>query len=271
MAKPCDLRRAACARAEVSAYVSSNAPQTRSCVVPKQMAPLLSFVSRKPLAAILSSEMAVFSFASRKPPAPRLSSGFTLLEVLIAVAIFVIVGALAMGGYNELVKQSDIVESSNVRSRAVQAAVQRIAQDFATLEPRPVREPLGESFQPALRADARTEELADLTHSGWANPAGIPRSTLQRVTYRMEDDKLRREYWYVLDRTLSGEPASTVLLDKVTKVGLRFMDTNRRWHEQWPPLGYSAPDMQRVRPIAVEITLELEDWGTIKRLVEVAG
>jgi general secretion pathway protein J len=197
--------------------------------------------------------------------------GFTLLEVLIAVAIFVIVGALAMGGYNELVKQSDIVESSNKRSRQVQSAIQRLVQDFATLEPRPVREPLGESFRPALRADARSEELAELTHSGWSNPAGMPRSTLQRVVYRVEDKKLVREYWYVLDRTMSGEPASAVVLNNVERASFRFLDNNRRWHEQWPPIGYSAPDVLRLRPIAVEITLELEDWGEIKRLVEVAG
>jgi general secretion pathway protein J len=197
--------------------------------------------------------------------------GFTLLEVLIAVAIFVIVGALAMGGYNELVKQSDIVESSNKRSRQVQSAIQRLVQDFATLEPRPVREPLGESFRPALRADARSEELAELTHSGWSNPAGMPRSTLQRVIYRVEDKKLVREYWYVLDRTMSGEPASAVVLNNVERATFRFLDNNRRWHEQWPPIGYSAPDVLRLRPIAVEITLELEDWGEIKRLVEVAG
>lgn len=198
--------------------------------------------------------------------------GFTLLEVLIAVAIFVVVGALAMGGYNELVKQSEIVEASSERTRAVQRAVQRMVQDFATLEPRPVREPLGESYEPALRADERTEELVNLTHSGWSNPAGVPRSTLQRVRYRLDEDgRLRRDYWYVLDRTLSGEPASSVLIDKVESVELRFMDNNRRWHEQWPPLGYSGPDLMRLRPIAVEITLELEDWGTIKRLVEVAG
>jgi general secretion pathway protein J len=61
------------------------------------------------------------------------------------------------------------------------------------------------------------------------------------------------------------------MLDRVTSVGLRFMDANRTWHEQWPPLGYSAPDAPRARPIAVEITLELEDWGKLVRLVEVSG
>lgn len=197
--------------------------------------------------------------------------GFTLVELLVAIFIFAIVSAIAMGGYNELVKQSDIASAGAARTRDVQKAVQRLVLDFRSLEPRPVREPLGDSLQPAIRADARTEQLAELTHSGWSNPAGLPRSTLQRVSYRLEDKKLMREYWVVLDRTLTGEPQRAELIDDVTRLGLRFMDGNRSWHEQWPPLGYSGPDASQLRPIAVEITLELEDWGEIKRLVEVAG
>ncbi|MFO7305028.1 MAG: type II secretion system minor pseudopilin GspJ [Gammaproteobacteria bacterium] len=201
----------------------------------------------------------------------RRGHGFTLLEVLVAVAVFVVVGVLALGGYNALVKQSDILAANNARTRAVQNAVHRLVQDFASLEPRPVREPLGESFQPAMRADARSNLLAELTRSGWSNPAGVPRSTLQRVAYRLEEGRLYRDYWHVLDRTLTAPPTSVMLIDRVERVALRFLDANGRWHEQWPPLGYSGPDAPRLRPIAVEITLELEDWGEIRRLVEVAG
>jgi general secretion pathway protein J len=197
--------------------------------------------------------------------------GFTLLEVLVAVVIFGIISLLAYGGYNQLMQQSDIVERSAGRTRAIQSTVQRMAEDFAMLEPRPIREPLGESLEPALRSGGGTETLADLTRSGWTNPAGLSRSTLQRVTYRLENDKLRRAYWNALDRTLTAEPTSAVLLDKVRTVSFRFMDQNQNWHEQWPPLGYSGPDASRLRPIAVEFTLELEDWGKLVRLVEVSG
>lgn len=197
--------------------------------------------------------------------------GFTLVELLVAIFIFAIVSAIAMGGYNELVKQSDIASAGAARTREVQAAVQRLTMDFTSLEPRPVREPLGDSVEPALRADARTERIAEFTHSGWSNPAGMPRSTLQRVSYRLEDKKLMREYWVVLDRTLTGEPERALLVDRVKRIEFRFMDGNRSWHEQWPPLGYSAPDAPQLRPIAVEVTLELEDWGEIKRLIEVSG
>lgn len=197
--------------------------------------------------------------------------GFTLVEVLVAIAIFVVVGLLAMGGYNQLVRQSDHLNESAQRTRAIQSAVHRLAQDFSALEPRPVREPLGEALEPALRADERSEAVVTLTRAGWSNPAGVPRPTLQRVTYQLIDGELIRAYWMSLDRTLAAEPMQAVLLDKVGSINLRFMDQNRGWHTQWPPLGYSGADAARVRPIAVEITLELEDWGEISRLVEVAG
>lgn len=201
----------------------------------------------------------------------RAARGFTLLEVLVAVAIFGVVSLIAYGGFNQLTQQSDIVERNASRTRTIQATVHRMTEDFSMLEPRPVREPLGESVEPALRSDARTETLVELTHSGWTNPAGMPRSTLQRVAYRLQDNKLERAYWNALDRTLTAEPTKAVLLDKVRTVSFRFMDQNQSWHEQWPPLGYSGADAARLRPIAVEITLELEDWGKLVRLVEVAG
>jgi general secretion pathway protein J len=200
------------------------------------------------------------------------SRGFSLLEVMVAVAVFAVVAALAYGGFNQLSQQRDIVERSASRTRAVQSAVHRMSEDFQMLEPRPIREPLGETLEPALRVtDARADTIADLTRSGWTNPAGMTRSTLQRVTYRLQDNKLQRAYWNALDRTLTAEPTSAVLLENVRSVAFRFMDQNQSWHDQWPPLGYSGPDAGRLRPIAVEITIDLEDWGKIVRLVEVSG
>jgi general secretion pathway protein J len=197
--------------------------------------------------------------------------GFTLLEVLIAVAIFTVVGAMAMGGYNELYGQSVIVDQNMERVRAVQTAVMNISRDFAELEPRPVREPVGDGTQPALTADGRSLDLVSFTRSGWSNSAGLQRSTLQRVTYRLEDGKLYRDQWAVLDRTLATEPLTTELLDEVTAVRLRFMDASRAWRESWPGAGNRDPQAQRARPLAVEVTLDLEDWGSIVRLIEVPG
>ncbi len=57
------------------------------------------------------------------------------------------------------------------------------------------------------------------------------------------------------------------LLTHVKSVSFRFMNDARLWIDQWPALGTGS---LRSRPFAVEITLELEDWGHIVRVVEVA-
>lgn len=205
------------------------------------------------------------------PLGRRAAGGFTLLEILIAVAIFVVVGALALGGYVELANQSERANESAARVTRVRATMVRMTQDFEALEPRPIREPLGTALEPALRSDARTTSLVEITRAGWSNPAGLQRSTLQRVAYRLEDGKLLRTYWNVLDRTLDSEPVEAELLDKVRGVTLRYMDLNRSWNDQWPPTGATPATRNCLRPIAIEITLDLEDWGALTRLVELPG
>lgn len=201
-------------------------------------------------------------------------NGFTLLELLIAIAIFAVVGVLAMSGYNELLMQRERAAQTMARARSVQRAMTRLTQDFAQLEPRPVRDATAATANPALYFNASGTYLVELTRAGWSNPAGVSRATLQRVGYRLQDGKLYRDYWTVLDRTLNTTPVEAVLVDKVTAISLRFMDRNRQWQTTWPANstgGGTGIGRARRLPLAIEITLTLEDWGELKRIVEVAS
>jgi len=202
--------------------------------------------------------------------------GFTLIEVLVSVFIFSIVAVLAYGGYSQAAKSSLIADEKMQRIEQLQTTIRLFTQDFEQLAPRGIRDVLGQSVLPSLSADARAQYVVALTRAGWSNPAGLQRSTLQRVQYIVEENKLRREHWTVLDATLADEPVKRELIDKVKSVKLRYMDSSKVWQEQWPPLGQaaaagSAAAARLIRPLAVEVKLDLEDFGEITRIIEVGG
>jgi len=197
--------------------------------------------------------------------------GFTLLEVLVAIAIFAFVGVMALSGYTQLQKQTEYQQLRLERIRDVQRAVQTLAQDFTQIEPRAIREPLGDQRLPALMAGEGIEYKVEFTRAGWSNTAGLPRPTLQRVAYRLDQDGLWRDHWRVLDRTQASEPVRIKLLTGVRAVSFRFLSPSQEWVERWPQPGGNPLEQQRLRPAAVEVTLDLEDWGQIRRVIEVAG
>jgi general secretion pathway protein J len=197
--------------------------------------------------------------------------GFTLVELMVAIAVFAVFAALAYGGLQAVVKQRTNSDRSMARLSEVQRAVRVVASDLEQLNPRPVRDRLGDTEQPALVAGPRAEFPLELTRGGWSNPLGAPRPTLQRVAYLLDGDKLVRLQWNVLDRTQANEPARWDLLTGVKSMVVRFLDPERQWHDDWPPEGGDDLTRLRLQPIAAELTIELDDWGTIVRLLEIPG
>ncbi|HLN48296.1 MAG TPA: type II secretion system minor pseudopilin GspJ [Steroidobacteraceae bacterium] len=113
--------------------------------------------------------------------------------------------------------------------------------------------------------------LAELTRAGWSNTAGQQRSTLQRVSYALVGDVLKRSYTTALDTVQGTKPVIQDLFGQVKTVQFRYLDTNQTWQNQWPPATMPQPEALWSRPVAVEITLEFKDWGRVRRLIEVAG
>lgn len=192
-------------------------------------------------------------------------NGFTLLEIIVAVAVFTVMAAMAYGGLNTVLDTRARAMAHNQRTADIQIAVSRLARDLEQFATRGIRDRFGDP-QAAFLADPRQPYPLEFTRHGWRNPLQTQRSSMQRVAWDLEEDTLTRYYWRHLDRGDDAEPLRQPLLEEVDEMRLRFLDVAREWHEQWPPLNPEAGS-QTGNPIAVEFILELEDRGRIRRLV----
>jgi general secretion pathway protein J len=227
-------------------------------------------------------------------------NGFTLIELLVAMFITAIIFSVGYGAINQALRNHVQLKEQQERLTEVQNAVRVMVQDFSELAARPIRDSLGQNWLACITsqvdnglsgtaaatnaagsapaapddddddvdsaADDGGPDLVAFTRGGWANPAGIQRGTLERVSYRFANGTLRRMHWMVLDGTEASLPVRRDLLTHVKSVTFRFMNDSRQWVDQWPPLGST---LLRGRPFAVQVTLELEDWGEIVRVIEV--
>jgi general secretion pathway protein J len=227
--------------------------------------------------------------------------GFTLIELLVALFITAVMFAFGYRALDQAFRSRREVDEQSARLIAVQQAMRTLEQDAELLAPRPVRNLIGDGYLPAVSAaqsnsigtlgstlsggissgfgsasslSGSSTPLFTFTRGGWTNPAGIQRSELQRVSYSLENGALVRQYYPVLDATEAVQPVKRTLLDHVKNFSLRFMDAGHNWQNGWPPItsgAEAAAALPRLRPVAVEVTIELDDWGVLVRHIEVAG
>jgi len=188
---------------------------------------------------------------------------FTLLELLIAIAIFSLISVMAFSGLNSVLFNKEVVDLQLQRLANVQRTMLNLSRDIEQAANRPIRDELG-STQPAFSGGQNIDSTVfELSRFGWRNPAQQTRSELQRVAYSYEDNQLIRLYWHHLDHLQTDEPVRRVLLKDVERIDVRYLD--KEWTQSWPRADLDE-NVEQGLPRAVEITLELKDWGKITRL-----
>ncbi len=196
--------------------------------------------------------------------------GFTLIEVLVALAVFGVLSLLAYMTLGQTLNNSEMLTQRMDRLQSIQRSMSFLSTEFLQAAPRPIRADLGNAPIPALQSSIASEFALQLTHGGWPNSSGVPRSTMQRTAYRIEDGELIRYYWNVLDRTVNSVPVATVILEDVDSLRFRFLQVNGDWTDQWPPLSAQGAATGAGLPRAVEIILTLTDEGELTRVIEVS-
>ena len=205
------------------------------------------------------------SRASR--PARR---GFSLLEVLVALAVFAALAAAAYGGLAQVARTRGALAAQQDRFASVLRAVSAFERDLRQAVSRPVR---GNGRGDEIPALIGAADRIELTRLGFANPRAEPRSNLERVAYAIDARRLMRGRYAVLDRAPDSAPAATMLCDRVDALRLRYLGGDGVWRDVWPPAqapagAPSGTQIVELLPRAVEFRVDIADVGEVRRLVE---
>lgn len=194
------------------------------------------------------------------------SAGFTLIEILIAIGIFALIGLASGQMLGRVMDISEHNEARTERLYEVQRAVQFMQRDLLQLSNRSIRDEYGDPIGPLMTGMAGTLEFSRL---GWRNPLGLPRSDIQRTRYELVDNELRREFWLVLDRAEDSLPRSQRLISNVGSLEFRYLDQELNDYAVWPPTESALESGQKPQLAAIEMRLEAPPFGEITRLFPV--
>ncbi|NVJ49199.1 MAG: type II secretion system minor pseudopilin GspJ [Gammaproteobacteria bacterium] len=191
--------------------------------------------------------------------------GFSLIEALIAIAVTALVAAIALNSLSNAISIKEGQEIQDERLANFQRAVNRITMDLELLADRAVRNEYGD-LQPQIMGDKSADEsFLSLTRQGKRNPANLPRTEMERVTYRLKEGDLIREQWLMLDIASTDQIVERVLLADVTKFEVEFYH-DEQWIDSWPSsdiANYNRNDLATLKPKAVKVTLATDDHGEL--------
>jgi len=186
--------------------------------------------------------------------------GFTLIEMMIAIAIFAF---LSLGAYQVLqgvLRSDEISKERGLALKKLQRAMLFVERDMQQMDARKQRsddELTSKALQSGRFLFDSDEDGIAFIRMGWRNPISmLPRSSLQRVSYRVKNEQLQRLSFIYLDPAIGEEPKTQILLSGVTALTFMFHDGSK-WLEAWSD--------KNALPNAVKMQLTTSNFGNIER------
>lgn len=192
----------------------------------------------------------------------RRQSGFTLFELLVATSVFAIASYMAYSGLMQVMNARKHTGEVEARLAELQMTFLYLERDLQHVVKRPIYNS-SNSVEGEIVGDELASYRLALTRTGMRVPAYIMRSSLQRVGYLLEDEKLYRITWAVLDQAQDSKAKKVQILDQVENLEIRFLNATNEWVTSWDAIALPTPPGI---PRAVAIKITLKDQGEINRM-----
>lgn len=195
------------------------------------------------------------------------NGGFTLIEVMLAMAVLAIIGMASASVFNQMTQAESRASERHALLAELQFALLIIDRDVRQLVARS-RRTEGMSEQVYVSNDNRLLESDSgglaFVRAGWANPQQVlPRAELQPVVYRVRDKVLQRLSLPFVD-SVSGRPQVQALLTGVESFEVQFTT---------PGTGNKVARWEQAEQLPEQVLIRIEhtQFGVIERVLLTSG
>ncbi|ACA88978.1 type II secretion system minor pseudopilin GspJ [Shewanella woodyi] len=188
------------------------------------------------------------------------TAGFTLLEMIIAIAIFSMLGLASNAVLQNVMRNDEVTKDFSNRLKAMQQGFGALERDFGQMVARSPRLLEGGRGTTVFQTgsdilDSESEALV-FFRIGWLNPDGIlPRGSIQSVVYVVSENNLERWYYPYPEPEFGSDPIKTIVMRDVISVEYSFF-VEDKWERK-----VDAANL----PKAIAMEIELEGVGKIQR------
>ena len=190
--------------------------------------------------------------------------GFTLVELLVALAIFAVLSAFAYRSLNAMLETRERLQEESRKWRDIALFVGRVERDLRAILDRPAKAPSGTPLAPlssSVEVAAQQQNGLGITRSGSALQQNVLAAP-QRVAYALRDGRVQRIAWTSADAAPREDPVPVTVLANVRALDFRFLSKNE-WRASW-----GLPGSNERIPSAVEVALTLQSGERIVRLLD---
>jgi len=189
------------------------------------------------------------------------STGYTLIEVIIALAIFAILGTISVGLLSRAFDTQARLEAQMEPLAALQLAVTRINRDTSQIVDRGTSSFVGEtSYNEFIRGGIVIPDDSEA------------KSTLKRVALVCENnEKLIRKTWARVDPLSPSDFQEQVLINNLESCDFSYLAKGDTWVSKWPMTTTPSKEKPPPFPRAIKLKLSLKNFGNIPLLFVIPG
>jgi len=192
--------------------------------------------------------------------------GFTLLEVLIAIAIFSMISMSSFSIFNTVIKSNESSQIRTGRINELQRGFLLIERDLLQIAKRSIRfngeAPQEDFLYTDNNSFSDSESTLAFVRHGWTNPGLLlPRSNMQSVAYQLNEGTFERLHFNFVDAIQGQEPKIRKLITEIEALNFEFF-YDKKWQKEL---------IEKSLPKAIAVELSTKDYGLIRREFLVAG